>query len=70
MTAEHAEQLRDFLLDAAERIHGVPGEEDDYGQRYVLDLQVTGPAGTAAVRSGWIVRSDEDFPRFLSCYVL
>ncbi len=70
MTAEHTEDLRDALLDAARTLEAELGEEDDYGQRYVVDLEVTGPAGTTAVRSAWIVRSDEDFPRFVSCYVL
>ena len=70
MTAEHADDLRDALLDAARTLETEPGEEDDYGQRYVVDLEVTGPAGTAAVRSAWIVRNDEEFPRFVSCYVL
>ncbi len=70
MTGDHAEDLRDALLDAARTLEAELGEEDDYGQRFVVDLEVTGPAGTAAVRTAWIVRSDEDFPRFVSCYVL
>jgi hypothetical protein len=70
MTAEHADELRDALLNAALNLEAELGEEDDYGQRYVIDLEVTGPTGTAVVRSAWIVRRDEDFPRFVSCYVL
>jgi hypothetical protein len=31
---------------------------------------MNGPAGQAKVRSGWIVRSGEDFARLTSCYVL
>ena len=27
-------------------------------------------AGTATVRSGWIVRTDEAFPRLVTCHVL
>ena len=44
-------------------------EKDDCGQRYVIDLQVERPSGHATVRSAWIVLADEDFPRFVSCYV-
>ena len=70
MTAEHAEDLRDALLNATRNLEAELGKEDDYGQRYVIDLEVTGPTGTAPVRSAWIVRHEEDFPRFVSCYVL
>ncbi len=70
MTAQHADDLRDALLAAARNLDAEVGEEDDYGQRYVIDLEVTGPKGRAQVRSAWIVRRDEDFPRFVSCFVL
>jgi hypothetical protein len=43
---------------------------DQYGQRYVLDFDMTGAAGSAAVRSAWIVLANEDVLRFVSCYVL
>ena len=70
MTAEHADDLHNVLLHAALNLEAELGEEDDYGQRYVIDLEVTGPTGTATVRSSWIVCHEEDFPRFVSCYVL
>ena len=69
-TAMHAEELRDVLLAAARNEQAVKGEQDEYGQRYHVDVLLTGPAGRATVRSGWIVRREEDFPRLTSCYVL
>jgi hypothetical protein len=69
-TAANAEDLRDILLAAAPSDQAVPTEQDEYGQRYVVDVIVSGPAGQAMVRSTWIVRSGEDFPRLTSCYVL
>ncbi len=69
LTAEHADELCVALLNAAQRYDAELGEQDDYGQRYVIDLEVTGPAGTTPVRSAWIIRKGEDFPRFVSCYV-
>jgi Domain of unknown function (DUF6883) len=70
LTADDAEILREALLDAAVNSEAEAGEADDYGRRYVIELNVTGPTGTARVRSAWIVRADEDFPRFVSAYVL
>jgi hypothetical protein len=70
LTAEDAEFLRDALLSAVQSYDAVPTEEIEYGQLYVLDFPVSRPVGRAMVRSGWIVRKDEDFPRLTSCYVL
>ncbi|MGB2823515.1 MAG: DUF6883 domain-containing protein [Phycisphaerae bacterium] len=70
ITAESAEDLREALLAAAIKGQAVATETDEYGQRYVLDYTVAGPAGSAVVRSMWIVRRGENFPRLTSCYVL
>lgn len=69
LTAEYADDLRDALLSAAVNLDAQSGEGDDYGQRYVIELEVTGPTATVRVRSAWIIRREEDFPRFVSCYV-
>ena len=54
----------DTVVEAAEE--ALVAEEDQYGQRYMLDFEMS----SAVVRSGWMVRSGEDFPRFTSCWVL
>lgn len=70
LTAEDAEELRQALLSAAISEEAVPTEEDEYGRRYMLDFEMSTQVGSAVVRSGWIVCSGEDFPRFTSCWVL
>ena len=45
-------------------------DQDAYGQRYSLDFILIGLTGQAMVRSSWIIRDGEDFPRLTSCYVL
>ncbi len=70
LTAEDSEELRRALLSAANSEEATSAEEGEYGQRYVLDFELSTEAGRAVVRSGWIVRSSEDFPRFTSCWVL
>jgi hypothetical protein len=65
-----AELLRSALLRAAVEADVTLSTVDAYGQRYVLDFELQGPSGKAVVRSSWIVRSNEDFPRMTSCYVL
>ena len=69
-TADHASDLAAGLLAAARDDEATPGEGDDFGQRYVLDFKMSGTHGEGLVRSIWIVRTDEDFPRLSTCYVL
>jgi hypothetical protein len=66
LTADHA----DVLLAAARTEEATADEADEYGQRYSLDVIMEGPTGRARVRSTWIVRTGEDFPRLTSCYVV
>ncbi len=71
MTSVHAASLRSALL------HGVRNsdraqrtEVDEFGQRYVLDLEIEGPKSQGVVRTAWIIRVNENFPRLVSCYVI
>lgn len=68
--AGDAHELRDALLSAALVNEAVVSGHDEYGVRYVLDFYMSGAGGSASVRSSWIVRTGEDFPRLTSCYVL
>lgn len=71
IAAEHAEELRRALLDAARTSEDASAtEEDGFGRRFVLDFDMTGSRGAAKIRSSWIIRAGEDFPRLTSCYVL
>ncbi len=70
LSCEHAEELRQVLQKEASEAEAVPGERDEYGQRYVVDFELEAGDRVAVVRSAWIMLKEEDFPRFTSCYVL
>ena len=70
MTAGNAEELRRLILAAALVSDATLAEKDDYGQRYVVDFSINRTGREAKVRSSWIVRRGEDFPRLASCYIL
>jgi Domain of unknown function (DUF6883) len=70
LTVDQADALRDALLAAARSEVATPTDQDQYGQRYLVDFTMAGPAGPVGIRSSWIVRAGEDFPRLTSCYVL
>ena len=67
---DQAEDVRRRLLEAVLREDASFLGADDYGQRYAVDFPVEVSGGRVAVRSLWIIRYGEDFPRFASCYVL
>ncbi|MFQ5548979.1 MAG: DUF6883 domain-containing protein [Woeseia sp.] len=69
ITTDNAELLRTALLHAAATGDAEAIGSDKFGDRYVIDSMVTGPRGTATVRSTWIVRSGESRPRLTSCFV-
>ena len=70
LTADDAVHLRSFLLEVIRQEEAVLGYKDAYGQRYSVDAVLKTKQGSATVRSAWIVRIGEDFPRLTSVYVL
>jgi hypothetical protein len=45
---------------------GRPGTPKLYGQRYIIDFDLVRQGGTVSIRSTWIVRIGEDWPRLTS----
>jgi hypothetical protein len=70
LTAADADLLRAWVLQAAVSGEAVFERADEFGDRYRLDFEASTAAGRAAIRSAWIVRPDEDFPRLTTCYIL
>ena len=70
LTAADAEALQQRLFAIAQTGEAVLGMRNAYGQRYIVDFEMTTTVGIAVVRSTWIVLTGEDVPRLTSCYVL
>jgi hypothetical protein len=70
ITAREAAWLRTAFLRGVRTIDAVPDSTDIHGQRYHVDIPITGPTHRVMVRTTWIVRTGEAFPRLTSCYVL
>ena len=70
VTSADAETLRDWLLEAVVGQDASLDRIDEFGERYGLDFEATTATGSAIIRSGWIVRAGEDFPRLTTCFVL
>jgi hypothetical protein len=70
LTSARAEELQQRLFAVAGTGEAVLSMRNAYGQRYILDFEMTTTVETAVVRSTWIVLTGEDVPRLTSCYVL
>ncbi len=70
LTANDAHILRDWLMEAAVDGQAVIEKSDEFGDRYHLDFEIASQFGAALVRSAWVIRTGEDFPRLTTCYVL
>ena len=70
LTQADAEILRDELLRAAREADVAVGDVDEYGERYTFDFCLELSVRRAIIRSTWIVRRGEPFPRLTSCFVL
>ncbi len=70
LTAQDAEELRTALFAAARAKEAIVAERDAYGQRYVVDFVMRCRGREVTVRSAWIIRTLEDFPRLANCFVL
>ena len=70
LTLNDSWTLRDWLLKAALTEPVTLGLSDEYGDRYQLDFEAITAVGRATIRSAWMIRVGEDYPRLTTCYVL
>lgn len=73
-TADHAERLRELIMEAILTTEATEQQPTSYGRRFRVDFQVKGEQGfvvmLVTIRSAWIIRNNEDFPRLTSCFIL
>jgi hypothetical protein len=70
ITVVDADALAELILTAIIHAECVTAERDFYGQRYTADCKIVFKGREAVVRTGWIVRQRENFPRLTTCFVL
>ncbi len=63
------EVLREDILMLARSGTAVPGRPSPRGRKFEVDGTLKGPSGRlVAVRTVWILRSSEQFPRFVTAF--
>lgn len=69
VTKSDAEHLRQLILEGILVADAKEESSITYGRRFVVDLSISWAQDTAVVRTAWIIRNDEDFPRLTTCFV-
>lgn len=66
----NADDLMRQIYEKLPSSEAVVGKLDQYGQRYTVDIPITGPNGnTVNVRTGWITKTGSDIPELTTIYV-
>lgn len=66
-----AQLLRELILQAILTEEATEREPTAYGRRFVVDFGIEREGiiqHKAVVRTAWIIRNDEDFPRLTTCF--
>ena len=69
LTLHDAELLRTKLKEIVSKTDSLFLSEDIFGKRYIIDFKMLYENKKAIIRSIWIIKSNEDFPRFITCYI-
>ena len=64
------EELKARILDNILKNDAILIEKNEFGILYVVDIVIENPPKQTAVRTSWIFRTNENFPRLTSCYVI
>lgn len=69
-----AERLRQLILEAILTAEATEQKPTEYGRRFIVEFRLFTSEGagvignSAVVRTAWIVRNGEDFPRLTTCF--
>jgi len=68
-TQADAATLREMVLEAARTQEATPSKLIAHSQMYVVDFVAPGLREPVLIRTAWIVETDTDYPRLVTCYV-
>ena len=68
-TSQDTYLLQEAIHRGLSKSEAIPGKKDQYGKRYIVDIKIRNLDKEAVVRTGWIIKKGEDFPRLTTCYV-
>ncbi len=69
MDKTEAETLRQIILKGIYENEAFETGKDMYGSRYYVDIDIQRKDKFASIRTLWIIKFTESFPRLTSCYI-
>lgn len=69
-SVENYQDLKNAILINIQNNEATITEINQYGALYVVDISAENSPKNAIVRTSWIIKTDENFPRLTSCYVI
>jgi hypothetical protein len=66
LDAGDAAKVEEQIREGARNGTPILGKADEYGQRWAVDVPLTGPNGSIVVRSAWIVDTGQTVPRLVT----
>jgi hypothetical protein len=66
---DNADDLIAQLKSGVKNNPAIEGKLDQFGQRYTMDIPVSGPTGSGVVRTGWIYKVGSDVPELTTLFV-
>ena len=70
LSVDDAAWLQRNLLEGAQNHHAEKQETDSFGSRWRVDLPLRRQDRSVVVRTGWMIKTGEQFPRLITCWVL
>ena len=67
---ENFQELKEGILNEIIHQKATLIEINQFGDLYVVDVNISNPPQQATVRTSWIIRKNEDYPRLTSCYII
>lgn len=67
---EDAWELEMLIREAILENECTEGRSDQYGQRFTVDFACTRKNQVATIRTTWIIKTSEWFPRLTTCFVI
>jgi hypothetical protein len=69
LEAVDADRLQRIIFHAAQKYDAVYTKTSEHGKHYHVEFPMQGKRGEYVLRSLWIVKNSENFPRMVSCYI-
>ena len=70
ITQSNFSVLKIAIIEAIQYENAVLTNEISFGKLYRVDFVMQHQTKNARIRTGWIIKSNEDFPRLITCFVI